>query len=77
MSFVGDDSTYDIQQRDLRRIMNTDTNIQQAKREVWEAVFQVVSDNPQLATREFIRKLEEARDMDGCGPLVNLVDTGG
>lgn len=43
--------------------------VQQAKHEVWEAVFQVVSDNPQMATREFIRKLEAARDADQCGPL--------
>lgn len=50
--------------------MSDDSNTQQAKREVWEAVFQIVSDNPQMATREFIKQLEAARDEDGCGPLV-------
>ena len=41
---------------------------QAAKRDVWGEVFQIVSDNPHMATRVFIRKLESARGEDGCGP---------
>lgn len=42
-----------------------------AQRETWAKVFQIVSDNPQLATREFIQLLEAARDEAGCGPVVD------
>ena len=35
----------------------------------WEKVFQIVSDRPDLVTREHIKRLEAARDADGAGPL--------
>lgn len=41
-----------------------------AQRDVWADVFQIVSNNPQMATREFIKKLEAARDAGGHGPAV-------
>lgn len=46
---------------------------QAARRDVWSNVFQVVSDNPQIATREFIKKLEALRDEAGCGPSVEVI----
>lgn len=42
--------------------------VHKAKCDVWATVFQIVSDNPQMATREFIKMLEAARDADGAGP---------
>lgn len=42
---------------------------QAAQSDTWGAVFQIVSDNADLATREFIRLLEAAREEDGYGPL--------
>lgn len=65
-----DHSTYETQQRDLQRIMaiQESDDTRRAKRAVWATVFQIVSDNPQMATREFIKKLEAARGEDGCGP---------
>jgi len=41
----------------------------EALRETWLKVFQIVSDNPQMFTREAIRKLEALREADGQGPL--------
>lgn len=40
-----------------------------AQRETWAVVFQIVSDYPHLASREFIKRLEAARGEDGAGPL--------
>ena len=40
-----------------------------ARRDLWGTMFQIVSDNADLATREFIRLLEAAREEDGYGPL--------
>lgn len=42
---------------------------QGATRAVWAKVFQILSDRPDMATRELIRQLEAARDADGAGPL--------
>jgi endonuclease/exonuclease/phosphatase family metal-dependent hydrolase len=39
-----------------------------AKKAVWADVFQVVSDHAPLASREFIKLLEGARNEDGAGP---------
>lgn len=41
-----------------------------AKRDAWVCVFQIVSDYPHLASRDFIKLLEAEREKDGCGPLV-------
>lgn len=35
---------------------------------VWKKVFDVVSAESYSGTRELIKKLEEARERDGCGP---------
>jgi hypothetical protein len=35
---------------------------------VWQSVFQIVSDHPDLFTREGIKLLEEARGLAGAGP---------
>lgn len=37
-----------------------------AKKDAWANVFQVVSDRPDLATREFIKRLEAARNTDNA-----------
>lgn len=47
---------------------DSDDVVRKAKCDVWATVFQIVSDNPQMATREFIKMLEAARDADGAGP---------
>lgn len=41
---------------------------QAAQKATWAEVFQIVSDNPQMATRELIRTLEAARESAGYGP---------
>lgn len=41
---------------------------QVSKQDTWATVFQIVSDNAHMAEREFIKKLEAARDSDGFGP---------
>lgn len=43
-----------------------------AQSDTWSTVFQIVSDNPQMATREFIRLLEAARERAGAGPIVEV-----
>lgn len=40
-----------------------------AQKETWEQVFQIVSDNPQMFSREAIKKLEAARERAGAGPM--------
>lgn len=42
---------------------------QVAQREVWNTVFQIVSDNAQMAERRFIKKLEAARAEAGFDPV--------
>lgn len=37
------------------------------RKDTWKDVFQIVSDKPQFATREFIKELEAARDRAGAG----------
>lgn len=39
-----------------------------AQRDTWAEVFQIVSDHSQMASREFIKKLEAARGEAGAGP---------
>lgn len=46
-----------------------------AQQETWRAVFQIVSDNPQMAERRFIRKLEAARGEAGFDPAGVLAVT--
>jgi hypothetical protein len=53
--------------QELRTLYFTSLN-RATKKEVWARVFQVVSDNPQMLTREVIKKLEAVRDEDGAGP---------
>ena len=38
-----------------------------AVKTTWAKVFQIVSDRPDQATREFIKKLKAAREQDGAG----------
>ena len=43
-----------------------------AQSDVWADVFQVVSDHAHMASREFIRKLEAARETAGYGPATGV-----
>lgn len=45
-------------------------DLREGRRETWEKVFQIVSDHADLASREFIKLLEAAREEADFGPKV-------